>query len=249
MINMNLLKKDQSNFDFREKRPGIHKMIVPFFHEDGDMYDIFAEENPFNGNLVRVSDYGLTLMKLSYTFEIDTENKRNILESIISQNKCSLDDGLIYVDVYPDQFQAAVYLMAQVISKVSNMDIISREMIKSMFYDLLKSFINEKFSGYDIKNEVTPLTNEPDYVVDYEISTERPIYLFGVRDDSKASKVIISCLEFNNKKLPYQSLAVHENFDGLNPFNRRHITNAVDKQFTNLDEFKDKGEEFLLRAV
>ncbi|MDR0926195.1 MAG: DUF1828 domain-containing protein [Ignavibacteria bacterium] len=251
MLNIELLKKQTIDFGFREKRPNIYKVLVPFFHEDGDMYDIFVEESPVNNNLIRVSDYGLTLMKLSYAFDIDTDNKRTTLESIVAQNRCEIDNGLIYIDVLDTQVQSAVFLLSQVISKVSNMDIISREMVKSMFYDLLQEFVLEMeiSFNYKMKKDITPLADSPDLVVDFEIPAKRPIYLFGARDDSKASKIIISCLQFSSNKLPYQSLVIHEDFETLTKFNQKQITNAVDKQYTSLDEFKAKGRDYLARAV
>lgn len=64
--------RDFGRVQFREKRSGLFKILVPFFYEDGDMYDMFVEESPKNSSLLRISDYGLTLMKLSYNFDIDT---------------------------------------------------------------------------------------------------------------------------------------------------------------------------------
>ena len=60
---MNYIDKLSDGFNnhvaVREKRPGVMKLIVPIFHEDGDMVDIFLEE--LNDGRVRVSDRGLRL--------------------------------------------------------------------------------------------------------------------------------------------------------------------------------------------
>ena len=108
MLQLNDLCQRFGRIDFREKRPGLYKVLVPFFHEDGDMYDIFVEEVPGNSEKLRISDYGLTLMKLSYTFDIDTENKQQVLESIIRQNRCDLDNGSIFLVIAPNQFEAGL---------------------------------------------------------------------------------------------------------------------------------------------
>jgi hypothetical protein len=53
------------------------------YHEDGDMVDIFLE-NPPNGNgdrLVRVCDHGMTLMRLSYSYDLDTPKKEEIFNT------------------------------------------------------------------------------------------------------------------------------------------------------------------------
>jgi hypothetical protein len=72
-----LREQFNSHVALREKRPGVLQVIAPLFHEDGDMMDIFLDM-PKNGNeaaKIRVTDHGLTLMRLSYTFDIDTPNK------------------------------------------------------------------------------------------------------------------------------------------------------------------------------
>lgn len=53
---------------FRDRLPGISQIIAPIFYEDGDMIDLFLDTRANNPNLVRITDSGLTLMKLSYSF-------------------------------------------------------------------------------------------------------------------------------------------------------------------------------------
>ena len=46
MLDIDGLRRTFGQFDFREKRIGVYKVLAPFFYEDGDMYDIFVEELP-----------------------------------------------------------------------------------------------------------------------------------------------------------------------------------------------------------
>lgn len=248
MIALQQFKKDFSAIDFREKRPGIYKVLMPFFYEDGDMYDIFIEDCKQSDSLIRISDHGLTLMKLSYDFDLDTAHKQKVLESIISQNKCSFDKGDIFLDVTPGQLEGGIYQFAQTITKVSNMDIISKEFLKSCFYEFLANFVTDSLMEFGIKKDITP-TDDPDLKVDFEIPAKRPIYLFGVKDDAKASKVLITCLNFANKQIPFKSLVVPENLYSLNSFNQNQIINVVDKSYTNLDQFKKLGPNFIRKEI
>lgn len=246
MLDLNSLKKEFGQIDFREKRPGIYKVLLPYFYEDGDMYDVFIEEC---GSRIRISDHGLTLMKLSYTFDIDTDHKQEVLENIIQQNRCKIDSGNIYLDVTPGQFTGGIYQFIQTVSKVSTMEIISKEIIKSYFYELISDFILDSLKKYNVKTNVVPVKNS-DLIVDYELPVkEKPLYIFGVGDDSKASKVVISCLTFQTQHLPFRSVIVHEDFNKLSQFNRNQITNTADKQFTSLDDFKSKGIEYIEREI
>lgn len=246
---LNNMKQNFGSVTFREKRPNVFKVLLPIFHEDGDMYDIFVEESSVDSSKIRVSDYGLTLMKLSYTFDLDSLHKKEILNNIVSQNRCCINDGNIYIDVFPEQLECAIYQLAQVVSKVSNMEIIGRESLKSLFYDFLDSFMCEELSKqFSVHKNTAPGTNQ-DCIVDYEISAKKPIYLFGVNDNSKASKVVISCLNFVQDNVPFRSLIVHEDFEKLSAFNQKQITNVSDKQYTSLDEFRRNGILYISREL
>jgi hypothetical protein len=246
MLNLNTIKPDIGRIEFREKRLGIYKVIAPFFHEDGDMYDIFIEELP--DKKIKISDYGLTLMKLSYTFDIQTENKLNILEGIISQNRAKLVDGCITLEISQHQFPVGLNQFAQLISKVSNMDIMSREVAQSLFYDYLREFIYDALKAYDIAENYIP-TSDKELIVDYKINAQRPIFVFGVNENTKASKVIISCLNYRDQNVPYKSLIIHEDIDKLNKFNRAQITNVSDKQFATLDGFRKGGFSYIANEI
>jgi hypothetical protein len=248
MVALQQFKKDFSAIDFREKRAGVYKVLLPFFYEDGDMYDIFIEDCPDDKSAIRISDHGLTLMKLSYDFDIDTPNKQKILEGIISQNRCFFNNGNIYLDVAPEQLTGGIYQFAQTITKVSNMDIISKEYLKSCFYEFLGNFIFDAFKKYNVKKDVCPVQDK-DLKVDFEIPAKKPFYIFGVNDNAKASKVIISCLSFASKNIPFKSLVVLEDIEALTKFNRNQLINVSDKPFTDLEAFKEKGPGFIEREM
>ena len=246
------LAAEFKTLQFREKRMGLFKILVPFFYEDGDMYDLFVEECPYNNSLLRISDHGLTLMKLSYNFDIDTPRKREVLESTISQNRCLLDNGMIYLDVHPQQFVMGVYQFAQVISKINAMDILSYDIVQSLFYENLNFCMEENLKRYNYTKNFLP-TRDNQLIVDYQIPAQanstKPLFIFGVNENTKASKVVISCLYFQKQKIPFRSLIVHEDFDGLTSFNRNQITNTADKQFTSLDDFRTEGLDYITREL
>jgi len=235
--------------DFRTKRIGLYKILVPMFHEDGDMYDLFIEEHPELPGKLRISDHGLTLMRLSYNFELDTPNKVETLEGIVMQNRCLLDEGTIFLDIDPTQFECGLYQFMQTVSKVSNMEIMSAETTKSHFFEYLDQFFNAYIQQFGIKRKVTPLIDQSDLTVDYEIPAKRPIYVFGVNSNNRASQVVISCLTFETRKLEFQSLIVSENIDALNKFNRKQVLNVGGKTFTDIDALKAKGPEYLAREL
>ena len=79
-----ILKKLQEGFNqrvrFINKRPNIWQLIIPVYYEDGDMIEIFLEIINKEAGLIRICDYGMTLMRLSYSYELNTANKEKIFQ-------------------------------------------------------------------------------------------------------------------------------------------------------------------------
>jgi hypothetical protein len=230
----------------REVEPNIFQVYAPFFHEDGDMISMYIEKGESDD--FRIRDYGNTLMRISYTFDIDSENKQNILSNIVKSNYGNIDDGELILKTDIQRIPQSIFQFSQLVSKVSNIDILRRDVVKSMFYDYLRDFIYEGLSSYEVASDIAP-THDKSLIVDYRIQSKTPLYIFGVNDNAKASKVVISCLSFQNKHLPFKSLVIHDDIDGLTKFNRNQVINAADKQFTTLDEFKTMGPSYIERVL
>ena len=224
---------------------GAYRLYAPFFHEDGDMYSIYLE---VADDRVVVRDYGNALMRVSYTFDVNTPARQGVLNRIVTSNMAEIDDGELLLRSSVEDAPEAVMRFAQLVSKVSSIDMLSREVARSMFYEYLGDFIGSRLERFNIQKKVCP-TSDTDLTVDYVIGGREPLYLFGVKDDSKASKVVISCLHFQKQKLPFRSVIIHEDIDSLSRFNRRQITNVSDKQFYSFEDFTTEGEAYLDRVI
>lgn len=231
-----------------DKRPGISQLLAPLFHEDGDMVDIFLEG--LDGDRVRICDYGMTLMRLSYEYDVDTPNKQRILAKILSENGLKEDDGNLYIEASPDQLYPAVMQFAQAVAKVGSMRNFKREIVASLFYELLEEFTLTQLQDFRPQKGFLPLPERDDLEVDYSFPINgTSLYLFGVKDASKARLTTISCLEFIRNKLPFRSIVVHEDFDALPRKDRSRLTSACDKQFTSLEDFRSGARQFLEREI
>jgi hypothetical protein len=238
----------------QEKRPGVQQLYAPLFHEDGDMMDIYLDiPRNFEANgkkTIRISDHGMTIMRLSYSFEIDTTNKERIFNRILAENGVQEENGAIILDTPVESLYPAILQFAQAISKASNMRFFKREVLVSLFDEMLAEFITEKLSHYNPKSQVYPIPNRDDLEVDWEFRPNGvPLYLFGVKDTAKARLTAISCLEFQLAKLSYKGIAVHEDFSRLGRKDATRLTSACDKQFTNLDDFKHNAIQYFEREV
>ena len=245
------LLKQQFNghIELKEKRPGIMQLLVPLFHEDGDMVDIFLQEAQEPG-LIRVCDHAMTVMRLSYSLEIDTPNKERILRQIVAENGIVEDNGNLFIEARPERLYPAIMQFAQAIAKVANLEVLRREIVRSLFYESLEEFIGVSLTQYPCKHQTYPIPDRDELEVDYEFPMDsRPIYLFGVKDAGKARLATVFCLEFEKARLSSRSMAVHENFEELNRKDRQRILSAVDKHFPTLDDFKKRGPLLFEREV
>ncbi len=238
---------------FRDRRPGIRQVVVPLFHEDGDMVDIFIDDpDPrMNTNTYRISDHGMTLMRLTYAYDLDTDNKQRIFSRIVTENGIQERDGRLYIDAEGDRLYPALLQFAQTVAKVSSMQFFKREVIQSLFYEELNQFIEEHLVQYQPQAKALPVPSHDEYEVDYEFDVgPRPIYLFGVKDGDKARLSTISCLEFQRRHIPFKSVMVHQDFEGgITKKDRTRITSAADKQFPSLDDFRENGPQYFEREV
>jgi hypothetical protein len=246
----NILTYIKSDFNGRvsikEKRPGIYQLILPIYHEDGDMVDIFIKQK--ENDKYTLCDFGLTLQRLSYTYDIDSENKESILQRILLENSLSEEEGNICLDTNPETIYTDIMHITQAYAKIGSMRYFKREVIENLFYEMLDEFITKDLQEFKPQKKVMPIPNRDDLEADYSFSPNgHPVYLFGVKDAFKARLATISCLEYRMQKLNFRGWVVNEDFENLPRKDRSRLTNTIDKQFTSFDEFKVHAKEFLER--
>lgn len=242
-------------FKIREVRPDIFQLYLPFYHEDGDMVEIYLDfsEKDANGKpaeSVRITDFGMTIMRLSYTYELDTPHKEQIFLRILAENCLAEDDGHLFIDSSLSSLMPSLMQFAQAVAKISTMRQFKREVIESLFFEELDDFIMNQLAAYTPQKKVTPIPDRDDLEVDYSLHANgHPVYVFGVKDSNKARLATISCLEFALKKIPFKSYIVHQDFDGLPKKDRIRLLSASDKQFPTLSDFIKNVSNFLEREA
>lgn len=234
-------------FDLYERRPGRYQLIVPIYHEDGDMVDIYLNDSPHGEEQVRICDFGMGLMRFSYTYELNTAARRRIFNIILINNGVQDDSGNLHLDVHTDRLYESILQFAGCAQKICNMRYWSRELVRSAFYDDLGDWIQADLAEFSPEPETFPL---PDYPIGVDWSlkhNDRDFFLFGVRGNDKAKNVAISLLEFQKARLPFISLVVHENIEDLGRRERLYITRNADTQYPLLRDFQEKAADDIRR--
>lgn len=234
-------------FDVYERRPGNLQVIAPISHEDGDMVDIYLQESPRGDGQVRICDFGMALMRLSYNFEINTSARQSILESILINSGVQNDEGNLYLDAPLNSLYEGILQFAGCVQRVSSMSYWSRETIRSAFYEDLGSYIETDLSRFAPTPDIAPL---PGYLlsVDWQLThNNRQFFLFGVRGNDKAKNVTIALLEFQKAGVSFISLVVHEDIDELSRRDAWLLTANADTQYPGLSEFCERASGDILR--
>jgi Domain of unknown function DUF1828 len=118
---VNLKGQYNNFFSIKEKRPNIFQIYAPLYHADGDMMDIFIDSTLQDAGKIRFSDFGMTLMRLSYTYNVDTPNKEKIFKKILDEGNIQNENGNIFIEADKDNSYPALMQFAQTISKITNM--------------------------------------------------------------------------------------------------------------------------------
>lgn len=249
LLSESLAQQFHSNVKLVEKRPNIYQVYAPWYHEDGDMLDIYVEDGRDG---LRVCDFGKTLMRLSYTFDLDTENKQRIFKELLQQNRVEFDEpaGNIFVETSQETLSNSLLHLSQVIAKVSRLDVLRREVVSGLFFEMLGAFIRDDLKEFHPEFDAVPIQGREELQVTCAFhAAKHPVYLIGVNNVSQARLASLTFLEFQKAKLNFQGCVVHDNMQQLPVKDQKRITSASDKQFFSLDDFKQNARQYLQRAA
>ncbi|MCX6151341.1 MAG: DUF1828 domain-containing protein [Ignavibacteriales bacterium] len=230
-------------FDIKLIRPNIYQVMLPFYYPDGDIYEIFIEKN--NGNYI-VQDYGLSLMKLSYDTETETDSKKDLIKKIISENQVKYDSGNIYLPSEQDSLIPNLLAIIDTITKITSLNVLNRKLIRNVFYELLESFLSEKFKDYGFERKFIPdaVPFASDYLAPHAITKTKlntPICIFPIASNDRCDQVTITVQHYLLSNYHPLLIGIYENMEDIFPKKSSKVTNLLDKQFSYLD----KNEEFI----
>lgn len=239
-----------TGFDVYERDNGDFQLIVPIRHEDNDMVDVYLDHSPRGEEYIRICDFGMTLMRLSYTFDITTQTRQDIFESILVNNRVNNDTGNLYIDVPVNELYRGVLQFTGCIQKVYNMRYWGRETARRTFYSDLKAYVTADLTQFSPQPNLVPLDDYPVISVDWSLThNSRNLFLYGVGGDDKAKTVAIYLLEFKKAKLPFISFVVHEDMEELGRREKAYLTRNSDKQYPDLDSFTNDAVDDIFRLA
>lgn len=246
-----LSRSSQTQFDIYERREGDYQVILPIRHEDGDMLDIYLQESPKGENYIRICDFGLTLMRLSYSYEVNSARKRKVLENIIYNDNIMNDDGNLYIDARVDKLFENILHYSGCIKKVCSMsywDTKNQRITPAKrFHNDINDFIFSELSQFSPRANIElhlpslfGFSFEYDlHNVDWMLShLESPFLIFAVNDDDRANRVIVDLLELDKASAPVKTFVVNKDESKLSKVERKGIERNSTMRYEQPEEFK-----------
>jgi len=249
MLTDRLIKASENKLHLEKHSKDIYKVYYPFYHEDGDMYDIFLRITD-QGRL-ELCDMGATLMRLSYDFELNSDTRIKILGDILQANCIENTNGNLHLSTTERDFLQNLLSFSLTVSKIVSMDILKRENVYGLFIEQVREYITDRVQhAYKVSSDVEPIKSLP-YKISYELTqiNKTPIFLSAINSTLQAVRTTAVYSQLRQSKRPCITVAVHENFDSLASIDRNAITNATDNQYTSFHDFQSDFESYLEKCA
>ena len=236
----------------RARGDALWQVDTPWTFPDGDGYSIYVSQAPTGG--FRISDQGLTMMRLSYENDIGKlrEGTRGrLLTQVLADAGLFEDDGEFYLESTTEDLGASVMRIGQALTRVHDLTFLNRLRVESTFYEDLREKL-QTVVGVERLTEgyvVPGVANARDYPVDYFVSGgAAPLYLFGVPNRDKARLATIILQHLTRAGLDFDSMVVFQNAADLHRADLGRLMNAANDMIDSL-EATDDFERKLLRRV
>lgn len=240
----NILQKQfMDMFDLKQIRPNIFQIILPYYYSDGDIFEVFIETE---GDLLVIQDYGLSLMKLSYDSDTESDYKRELIKKILKENQVDFDEGNIYLKTTIHFLLPNLMLFLDTISKISGLSLLNKKVARKQFYEIVEKFLFEKFANNGFESKYLPekVPFAEDYLAPHAItktSNNIPICLFPIATNDKCDQVTITVQHYKLSGFNPSLIVIYENMEEISGKKTSKVTNFMDKQFS----FFFKNEDFI----
>lgn len=254
-MNFELLEKE-----FRKKicdeisltQEGLNRFIVfnPFMFDDGDHMVVLMKGKD---NEWFFSDEGHTFMHVSYDdIDIDKGTRKKIIDNVLLSYGIRNQDGELITEISNNQFGDALYSYLQGLIKITDVNYLTRERVKSTFMEDFEYLIKEKVPVDRCIFDYFDKQHDPNgrYMVDCKINgMAKPLFVFGILNDDKFRDVTITCQWFEKNAIPFRSMAIFEDQESINRKVLARFSDVCDKQFSTLAVNKDRISNYLQQII
>lgn len=232
-----------SKYEFEEY--GINRYLIhtDMYYDDGDELHIVLMEDSGQYTL---TDEGHTIMWLSYDLNL-TPNKEGMMESIVSKNNVSLNDGRLYVSFFDlDEFGNALTSLIQSMLQIADLRILNRNnVVKTFLEDIRNAYRNSPLADICVFSKEINLGNSETMTPDVYIDCKEPILVFGVHNSSRAKEVIINLMAAKESNLDFRTVVVIAENSNIPKKDYKRLVNRSTRPVIGTNDVVDLTEELL----
>lgn len=240
-----------SQVEVRPFAEGVARVEAPFVFADGDHLVIRLREAD---GRYEWSDYGHTLMHLSYEMDVDTisSGKRGeLFAQALSRSDVEDREGELVLRADEEELGVSLLRFAQALIHISDLDYLTQERVRSTFVEDVKRLMRERFSERAHIDYVDPEHDrQGQYPVDCLLDqARRPVAVFAVGNDDHCRDATITLQEFRAWGRELFSTAIFADQEQINRRVLARFSNAADKQFSSLVGQEEEIFDYLARML
>lgn len=224
------------HIEVREHDSMTLRVDTPFTFDDGDQVVIRLRQA--NGGY-EWTDYGHTLMHLSYDTEYDalvSGNRGKLLEQALGRLGLENRSGELVLPSPQAELGESLLRFAQALLNVADLHYLSRERTRSTFIEDVMRLLESSFPGRAQRDYTDPEKDpKGEYPVDCLVNhAARPMAVFAVSNDARCRDATITLQQFKAWNRELFATAVFEDQEDINRRVLARFSNACDKQFASL---------------